>query len=139
MNYDVIIVGGGLGGLIASIQLAKSHYRVLLIEKYNYPFNKVCGEYVSNEVKPFLKEIGLDLESLGSTNINRFQLTSIKGKSLETPLQMGGFGISRYTLDYELFKIAKSLGVTFVLNTNVDDIQKINETFFFRDKYQSNF
>ena len=130
MNYDVIIVGGGLGGLIASIQLAKSHYQVLLIEKYNYPFNKVCGEYVSNEVKPFLKEIGLDLESLGSTNINRFQLTSIKGKSLETPLQMGGFGISRYTLDYELFKIAKSLGVTFVLNTNVDDIQKINEIFF---------
>jgi len=130
MGHDVIIIGGGLGGLIASIQLAKNHYKVLLIEKYNYPFNKVCGEYVSNEVKPFLKGIGLDLDYLGATSINRFQLTSIKGKSLETFLQMGGFGISRYTLDNELFKIAKSLGVTFLLNTNVDDIQKINETFF---------
>lgn len=130
MYYDVIIVGGGLGGLIASIQLAKKHYQVLLIEKYSYPFNKVCGEYVSNEVKPFLQGIGLDLESLGATSINRFQLTSIKGKSLETALQMGGFGISRYLLDNELFKIAKSLGVTFMLNSNVDDIQKINETFF---------
>lgn len=130
MGHDVIIIGGGLGGLIASIQLAKNHYKVLLIEKYNYPFNKVCGEYVSNEVKPFLKGIGLDLDYLGATSINRFQLTSIKGKSLETFLQMGGFGISRYTLDNELFKIAKSLGVTFLLNTNVDDIQKINEIFF---------
>lgn len=130
MGHDVIIIGGGLGGLIASIQLAKNHYKVLLIEKYNYPFNKVCGEYVSNEVKPFLKGIGLDLDYLGATSINRFQLTSIKGKSLETFLKMGGFGISRYTLDNELFKIAKSLGVTFLLNTNVDDIQKINETFF---------
>jgi flavin-dependent dehydrogenase len=130
MDYDVIIVGGGLGGLIASIQLAKEQYHVLLIEKYNYPFNKVCGEYVSNEVKPFLKEIGLDFDSLGATSINRFQLTSIKGKSLETQLQMGGFGISRYTLDNELFKIAQSLGVTFLLNTIVEDIQKNNDTFF---------
>jgi flavin-dependent dehydrogenase len=40
MNYDVIIVGGGLGGLIAAIQLAKNHCQVLLIEKYNYPFYK---------------------------------------------------------------------------------------------------
>jgi len=130
MDYDVIIVGGGLGGLVSSIQLAKKQYSVLLIEKYIYPFNKVCGEYVSNEVKPFLGKIGIDLKGLGATSINRFQLTSIKGKSLETPLQMGGFGISRYTLDNELYKIAKSLGVTFMLNTNVDDIQKINETFF---------
>lgn len=130
MNYDVIIVGGGLGGLISSIQLAKKQYNVLVVEKYAYPFNKVCGEYVSNEVKPFLESVGLNLNLLGATNINRFQLTSLKGKSLETDLQMGGFGISRYTLDNELYKIAKSLGVTFLLNTNVDDIQKINETFF---------
>ncbi len=130
MNYDVIIVGGGLGGLVSSIQLAKRQYNVLVVEKYAYPFNKVCGEYVSNEVRPFLEKIGLDLTLLGATNINRFQLTSIKGKSLETDLQMGGFGLSRYTLDNELFKIAQSLGVTFLLNTFVDDIQKINETFF---------
>lgn len=130
MDYDVIIVGGGLGGLVSSIQLAKKQYKVLLIEKYVYPFNKVCGEYVSNEVKPFIESLGLNLTQLGATNINRFQLTSIKGKSLETKLQMGGFGISRYTLDNELYKIAKSLGVNFMLNTFVEDIQKINETFF---------
>ncbi|MDZ7936675.1 MAG: NAD(P)/FAD-dependent oxidoreductase [Emticicia sp.] len=130
MKYDVIIVGGGLGGLISAIQLARKQCNVLLIEKYAYPFNKVCGEYVSNEVRPFLESLGLDLNCLGAKTINRFQLTSIKGKSLETDLQMGGFGISRYTLDNELYKIASGLGVTFLLNTNVDDIQKINETFF---------
>ncbi len=130
MDYDVIIVGGGLGGLISSIQLAKKQYNVLLVEKYTYPFNKVCGEYISNEVKSFLENIGLDLNQLGSTNISRFQLTSIKGKSLETDLQMGGFGISRYTLDFELYKIAQKYGVTFLLNTSVEDIQKVNEKFF---------
>lgn len=130
MDYDVIIVGGGLGGLISSIQLAKKQYKVLVVEKYVYPFNKVCGEYVSNEVKPFIESLGIDLNQIGATNISRFQLTSIKGKSLGTDLQMGGFGLSRYTLDNELYKIAKNLSVTFMLNTNVDDIQKINETFF---------
>ncbi|MFY7910502.1 MAG: NAD(P)/FAD-dependent oxidoreductase [Emticicia sp.] len=130
MDYDVIIVGGGLGGLISSIQLAKKDHKVLLIEKYAYPFNKVCGEYVSNEVRPFLEHLGLDLEQLGCTDIKKFKLTSTKGKSLETNLKMGGFGISRYTLDYELYNIAQKSGVTFLLNTSVDDIQKINEKFF---------
>ena len=56
---DVIVVGGGLAGLINSILIRKAGFEVTLIERKKYPFHRVCGEYVSNEVIPFLKSEGL--------------------------------------------------------------------------------
>lgn len=128
--HDAIVIGGGLGGLTVAIELAGKGFSVIVVEKHTYPFHKVCGEYISNEVRPYLEHIGLDICKLGAPTINKFQLTSVKGKSLNSPLQMGGFGISRYTLDYELYKIAVNLGVQFELNASVEDTQRINDTFF---------
>lgn len=128
--YDAIIIGGGLGGLTVAIELARNGFSVIVIEKHTYPFHKVCGEYISNEVRPYLEHIGLDINKLNAASINRFQLTSIKGKTLSSPLKMGGFGISRYTIDYELYKIAQGLGVDFELNATVEETQRINDTFF---------
>ncbi|MBA4853615.1 NAD(P)/FAD-dependent oxidoreductase [Emticicia sp. BO119] len=128
--YDAIIIGGGLGGLTVAIELARKGFSVIVIEKHTYPFHKVCGEYISNEVRSYVEHIGLDLNRLGASNIDKFQLTSITGKSLHSPLEMGGFGISRFTLDFELYKIALGLGVSFELNASVEDTQRINEAFF---------
>ena len=130
MQYHTVIVGGGLGGLTASIELAKQGFEVLVIEKYAYPFHRVCGEYISNEVRPYIENLGLDLFTLGATKIQKFQLSSVNGNSIFTDLAMGGFGISRYKIDFELYLIAKKFGVTFELNTSVEEIQQINEVFF---------
>jgi flavin-dependent dehydrogenase len=118
---DVVIIGGGLAGLVNAIQLADAGLDVLVIEKRNYPFHRVCGEYISNEALPFLKSIGADLATLNPAKINRLLITSPSGIRLESPLQMGGIGISRYTLDHFLYKLAESKGVEFRLNTHVTD------------------
>jgi menaquinone-9 beta-reductase len=128
--YDAIIIGGGLAGLTTSIELAKRGHKVMVVEKKVYPFNRVCGEYVSNEVRPYLEKLGLNLDNLGAKKITKFQLTSVSGKVLNSPLKMGGFGISRYTLDYELFKIAESLGVEFLLNTSVEEVSSMKDYFY---------
>ncbi|MDQ6814091.1 MAG: FAD-dependent oxidoreductase, partial [Bacteroidota bacterium] len=44
--YDVAIIGGGLAGLSLAIQCADEGHQVVLFEKENYPFHKVCGEYI---------------------------------------------------------------------------------------------
>ena len=112
-HYDVIIVGGGLAGLTAAIHLAKAGHEVLVFEKEPYPHHKVCGEYVSNEVLPYLKKLGVDLKDFGAVTIDTLKFSTIKGALLEVKLPLGGTGISRYAFDNLLYKRAEVLGVNF--------------------------
>lgn len=121
--HDVIIVGGGLGGLVSSIILAKVGKKVVVIEKKTYPFHKVCGEYISNEVRPFLESLGLAINELGAKTIANFQFTSPSGKILNTKLDLGGFGISRYKIDFALYELAKKVGVKLILEKSVENIE----------------
>ncbi|TAE50818.1 MAG: FAD-dependent oxidoreductase, partial [Cytophagales bacterium] len=47
MQYEVAIIGGGLAGLTNAILLANAGKKVILFEKNQYPFHRVCGEYIS--------------------------------------------------------------------------------------------
>jgi menaquinone-9 beta-reductase len=127
--YEIIITGGGLSGLTLAVQLAGAGLRVMVVEKQHYPFHRVCGEYVSNEVLPFLRSIGADPAELQPAAISKFVLTSPAGKQLSAPLDLGGFGISRFALDHYLYQVALSKGVTFRLQTSVTNIRFQNNTF----------
>ena len=129
---QIIIIGGGLGGLVASIRLAKAGIHSTVIEKKSYPFHRVCGEYISNETIPYLKSLELFPYEFTPPSITRFLLSSVNGKSETMNLDLGGFGISRYTFDNFLYKKAKALGVTFLLNTEVDDVIFSNNTFIIK-------
>src|SRR5687767_6323673 len=61
-SHDVIIAGGGVGGLTLAIQLARKKVNVLLIEKNAYPFHRVCGEYISMESWDYLRRCGIQKE-----------------------------------------------------------------------------
>ncbi|WP_297765860.1 NAD(P)/FAD-dependent oxidoreductase [uncultured Muriicola sp.] len=111
-TYDVIIIGGGLAGLTAAIHLRKEHHRILLLEKETYPHHKVCGEYLSNEVVPYLHHLGIELPT--NIEINTLEFSTQKGRSLQLSLPLGAIGISRYALDNCLYKRATSLGVDLV-------------------------
>lgn len=125
-NADVIIIGGGLAGLTAAIHLSKTGFRVIVIEKSSYPKHKVCGEYISNEVLPYFKWLNLDIESLNPTHIDFLHFSSQSGKSLKTKLPLGGFGVSRSTLDYALYLRAASQECTILED-------QVNETGFNAD------
>jgi monoamine oxidase len=112
MVYDVAIVGGGLGGLTLSIQLRKLGYSVILFEKEVFPFNKMCGEYISMESYDYLQRLGLNLDALNLPKITQLQISSPSGKTIHSSLDLGGFGIRRYTLDFLLSKIAIANGVS---------------------------
>jgi len=129
LTYDLAVVGGGLAGLSLSIQMAKAGHRVILFEKEQYPFHRVCGEYISLESWDFLQGLGIDLPALNVTHIKRLQVSDIKGVFFEQPLPLGGFGISRFKLDHELAQIAKQEGVVILEHTRVNDIRFSRELF----------
>jgi flavin-dependent dehydrogenase len=131
-DVNITIVGGGLSGLISAIHLARVGIKAYVIEKKMYPFHRVCGEYVSNEVLPYLEELGCHPRELGPKSIQRFELTSVNGRSAALPLDLGGFGISRYAFDQFLYQKALSHGVRFSLLTEVEKVDFNGSQFIIR-------
>jgi flavin-dependent dehydrogenase len=127
--YDVAIIGGGLAGLCLAIQCADAQRDVVLYEKENYPFHKVCGEYISLESWNFLERLGLNLSAFNLPVIKSMKLSDSAGNSHSFKLPLGGFGISRYSLDYALYHIAINKGVKIYTNTKVTGIDLINDDF----------
>jgi flavin-dependent dehydrogenase len=72
-NNEVLIIGGGLAGLTAAIHLSKIGLQVTVIEKNEFPKHKVCGEYISNEVLPYLNWLDLNIADLNPTNITKLE------------------------------------------------------------------
>jgi menaquinone-9 beta-reductase len=122
-SYDVAIIGGGLSGLAASIELAKAGHSVVLFEKEKYPFHRVCGEYVSLESWDFLRSLGLPLEQMSLPLIDTLLLTAPNGRAFRTTLPLGGFGISRFELDSRLASIARENGVHVMEETKIDEVE----------------
>ena len=117
---DILIIGGGLAGLVSAIHLSKAGLSVILIEKNEYPRHKVCGEFISNEVLPYLQYLDADPLTIGAKKIYRLLLSTVHGKTIETKLPMGGFGISRYSLDHFLFQKAVQNNCKIIQDAVVD-------------------
>jgi flavin-dependent dehydrogenase len=118
-SQDVVIIGGGLAGLSLAIQLAKAGTSVTLFEKETYPFHRVCGEYISNESRHFLNELGINIAAMQLPEIDTLMVSAPSGTFLESKLDLGGFGISRYFLDHALYTLAKNSGATIFDGTKV--------------------
>jgi flavin-dependent dehydrogenase len=69
MKYDVVVVGGGYGGLIAAQQAAKEGAKTLLLEK-----EKLIGEHV---------------RSTGAIHLKAIKTFNISGEVLANPIYGG--------------------------------------------------
>lgn len=140
-SYDLIVIGGGLAGLSCALRLSKVGCRVLLLEKNPYPHHKVCGEYVSNEILPYLNSLGIDPFERGAVSIDRFEVSSIEGKTIRSNLPLGGFGISRYALDNLLYeKLSERAEVHFETVENLSFLQnEFTVSTLEKNKYRSKF
>ena len=138
MNFEVIVIGGGLAGLCNAIHLSKQGVRVLLIEKNEYPKHKVCGEYISNEVLPYLKYLDINPFDFGALKIDKFELSTTTNKTISANLPLGGFGISRYKLDFVLSEKAKRNNVS-ILKDSVTNVNFINDCFLIETKENKQF
>ncbi len=111
-----------MAGLVGSIALARQGFSVKLLEQKEYPYHKVCGEYVSNEVRPYLERLDAFPAALGPKKIRHFELSSPSGKKAGCAMKMGGFGISRYAFDAFLAQRAREEGVELCTKSKATDI-----------------
>ena len=134
---DIVIIGAGLAGLCAAIHLANSGFAVTIFEKNEFPKHKVCGEYISNEVLTYSKFLEIDFEALEVNHIDRLEFSLPNGTSFKTQLPLGGFGISRYSLDFYLYEKAKALGCIFI-EDEVKEVAFVEDIFAISTNNQNN-
>jgi len=100
-SYDVIIIGAGLAGCSAAIQLAQQGLQILLLEQQQYPTHKLCGELLSVEVIGIFEQLGIlsTVEAAGAVPIRHATVTTWGGQSFPSDLPGTALGLSRYKLD----------------------------------------
>jgi menaquinone-9 beta-reductase len=119
-HFDVAIIGAGPAGSSAAIQLAAKGYSITLIDKEQFPRQKLCGDFLNPINWPMLRELEVERAVLACPHekISVFRFTSFSGEEAEIPLPAGrdeavvGLGLRRFDLDHVLLNRAKSLGVT---------------------------
>jgi hypothetical protein len=108
---EVQVVGGGLAGSAAGLRALTHGASVTIVEKSRLPRHKVCGEFLSPEIREILTRLDcLDgFLALRPATIRRMTLhfgTREKRSELTEP----AFGLSRYAFDRFLFDTAVARG-----------------------------
>ncbi|MBA3237449.1 MAG: NAD(P)/FAD-dependent oxidoreductase [Parachlamydiaceae bacterium] len=116
MDQEVIIIGGGVAGLSAALEFLRLGKVPTLLEAGSYPTQKVCGEFISPESLPFLKQWDINPHPILKS---RFQ-SGKKEFSLTFPTPAGS--LSHLILDPSLVQHSLSLGADIRTQVKVEAI-----------------
>jgi flavin-dependent dehydrogenase len=118
MSEPVLILGGGVAGLSAANRLIEQRIPVTLIEAGRYPQHKVCGEFISPEALPILRQWGLPI----GCSIRQVILHARRSRlTYRFPSPAGS--CSRFVLDHNLGQRAALLGCDIRTDTRVEDFE----------------
>ena len=113
---DVLIVGAGPAGAVAAIVLARAGVRVRLIDRAEFPRDKLCGDTVNPGTLGMLRRLGLAaaVEQRGLP-IDGMIVTGEGGIAVEGryPRDQRGLAISRRGFDAMLLEQAIAAGAAF--------------------------
>ena len=105
-----LIIGGGLAGSAAGIDLARAGHAPLLLEREAGPHDKICGEFLSGEAVAALAGLGVDARALGAVPISRVEI-NVGHRRVAARLPFPALSLSRRVLDEALLERAAGAGV----------------------------
>src|SRR5687767_7639655 len=131
-KFDVAIVGAGPSGSSAAIALARKGYSVALVDKEQFPREKLCGDFLNPVNWPVLRQLDVEREVLSRPHekVTAFRLTSFCGDEAEVPLPKRngatafGLGLRRFDLDHVLFTQAEHNGTTVLQDWRVKELRR---------------
>ena len=120
-RYDIIVIGGGPAGSATALFLARSGYKVTLLDQAAFPRDKVCGEFISPAADAILDDLGVlsGIESLSPVRLRGVAISSYEkaGFAVEYPSLPGvkeamtSLSLPRFVFDQLMMQRVKTSGV----------------------------
>src|SRR5262249_37654247 len=114
-HWDVIVVGAGPAGGMTAYELARWGFRVLVVDKAEFPRWKVCGCCLNRRTTQILRSAGLDQLLAEAVRLREMSL-HIGHNAVSFPLHEN-LVLSRIVLDNGLVEAARERGATFLSRT----------------------
>ncbi|PCJ56100.1 MAG: FAD-dependent oxidoreductase [Planctomycetota bacterium] len=111
LNFDIVVVGGGLAGCCAAISAARRSCKVALVN--NRP---VLGGNASSEVGLLVASADRDFKHARETGI-------LEEINLHNRFRNHEIAYNNYNMDMILWEMVKDAGIDLFLNTNVDKVE----------------
>src|SRR5829696_6213321 len=111
---DVVVIGAGPAGSVASILLERRGWRVSVLEQHRFPRDKVCGECLSALGIDVLQRVGLleGIQLLHPVRLRRSMFIAPGGHAVTVDLPREMWGVPRDVLDAGLLDAAREAGAT---------------------------
>lgn len=129
LDYDVAVIGAGPAGAAAAYYLARGGLRVALLDKFDFPRDKTCGDGLTPRALSVLDSMGV-LPQVEQHAYPCVALTIRNSDEVTFRIELAGPGdpprriliVPRLTLDDTLRQHAIEAGTQFVPNTKVEHI-----------------
>ncbi|MGY1618653.1 NAD(P)/FAD-dependent oxidoreductase [Geodermatophilus sp. SYSU D00691] len=114
-RWDVVVVGAGPAGTAAALAAVRAGATVLLLDRADFPRDKVCGDAVAPEAFDVLASLGVDVRALtaGFPPVPRLALRSPGGAVVERATARPAHVVPREVLDTRLLAAAVDAGARF--------------------------
>jgi geranylgeranyl reductase family protein len=126
-NWDVVVVGGGPAGAAAALAARRTGASVLVLDRADFPRDKVCGDGIAAEALDVLAVLGADPAELvaGYPAVPRLSLRAPRGAVVERDTHRPSHVVPREVLDARVLAAALASGAEFrrhrVRSLAVDD------------------
>lgn len=109
-EFDVAVVGAGPAGAAAALAARRAGARVLLLDRADFPRDKVCGDGIAAHALDVLADLGVPDAVAGYRPVRALRLVGPGGGAVARPLPRVAHTVPREVFDARLVAAAVAAG-----------------------------